>query len=178
MSKPKNSHSFLSADRLAAIILVVVMFIYAYESLQFEKALDSDVIGPRFFPLLLALMGITLAIIQFLYSRTPATGGESSRSDSFEAGKLRNFFNRIDDLLPLIMLVIYVILMFSLGFILTTFLFGVVTLKLMHQPTWRGASVSSAALTLSVYVVFKILLAIPLPVGTIFEGFFGGTYGN
>ncbi len=171
---------FLTSDRLAAIVFAVVILAYGYEAMQLEATLEGDVIGPSFFPKLLVVFGLGLAAIQFFAWRAPPPKdeGADSVSEKAEPGIFQNLAKQLDDLLPLALMVAYVALLFPLGFIISTVLYTTATMKLLRQPTWFGAFGFAALLTGLVFVVFQLILGIPLPVGTLLEGVLGGTYGG
>jgi putative tricarboxylic transport membrane protein len=174
MKQPDKTPSFMNADRIAAIVFSVFLLVYGYESLSLPQVLEGDAVGPSFFPLLLMTMGIGFSLILFI--KPQKSDSERKMPGAVDVGE-QTFLERIDDLVPLLMLLAYVALLFPLGFVLSTFIYGTLSLKLLLQPTWRGAVVTSTVLTASVYVVFKIFLEVPLPVGLLFEGILGGTYG-
>jgi putative tricarboxylic transport membrane protein len=60
-----------------------------------------------------------------------------------------------------------------LGFVLVTLLFGAMYLRTLHRATWKASLITSVLLTLGAYLVFRVLLGVPLPTGLLAGMIFG-----
>ena len=105
-------------------------------------------------------MAVTAAIVLFKTARSPATKGE-------KIGR---------EVLPppvaifAVMLVAYAILLEPFGFLPTSALFLVVSIKLLSARSWTyAAAISLLSLTL-IYVLFRIVFTVLMPPGIVPEG--------
>jgi putative tricarboxylic transport membrane protein len=121
----------------------------------------SGIPGPGFLPLvtglILVALSLTLLISTVLSKRGRATLAESILPDGQALKRI---------LQALGALCFYALALERLGFALTTFLFMVVVLRL--EPR-RWSFIISAALgtTVFFFILFKVLLRVPLPPGTL-----------
>ena len=69
------------------------------------------------------------------------------------------------------MLLLYGVLMNTLGFIVCSLLLMLITVRYVGSQTWRGAIVVSIISSVGSYVLFEVWLSVPLPRGIL--GFLG-----
>jgi putative tricarboxylic transport membrane protein len=144
----------LGSDRIAALLFLGLVLVYGWGGTQLTASLQGDVIGPAFFPRLLTVLGILLGILLFVQgvpdAKKEKLAGEGSDSTA---------------LVPAAMLLAYALVFEPLGFLLATPLFLVITFRYLGHPSWAGIFGYSAAVTAVVFVLFKYLLDIRLPLG-------------
>lgn len=149
------SQNGISADRLAALILIISFTAYGLYGSTLESSLGVDVVGPDFFPRAIAVFGGFLSVL--LLIRRPGERSPGDRSGAV-ATELRA-------IVPLGMMVIYVLSLDFLGFPIATVLFLIVTVKYLGCPTWLGAIVFAVLSTVAAVLLFRYGLVLRLPRG-------------
>lgn len=141
-----------------AIISIICIILGIYVMVQantFPELGGSEVSGPGFFPKLWAVVLIGLSILLL--------------GSSFYAKKDKQIDllskERIKVYISMAALIVYIFLINSIGFIVLTpiFLFGLIWF--FGMKGYVKIAMASIAVTLAVYGVFEILLAVPLPAG-------------
>ena len=145
----------LGGDRLLALLLLVVSLVYGWDALRMNPSLAADVVGPGFFPKILAVAGFVLAILHLATGRV-------------EARKKTNTQLELAALAPLGLLVAYALAFEWAGFSLSTVVFLALTFRYLGSPTWRGAIATSVVVTAVVVVLFEFVLDLKLPWGVLF----------
>lgn len=84
------------------------------------------------------------------------------KGDGDEVWREQNWRNLV---LPLLSLLFYVLLLESLGFLVTTFLFQFFLLKLTAPKSWLSPVLTSLLIAFCSYFIFSLWLKIPLPKG-------------
>lgn len=140
-------------DRVAALLFLCAVLVYGWGGTQLTASLQGDVIGPAFFPRILTGLGIVLAILLFLRGAAATGRGDGKAGSDVTA------------LVPAVMLLAYALVFEPLGFLLATPLFLVSAFRYLGHPGWSGAAGYSAAVTAVVFVLFRYLLDIHLPLG-------------
>jgi putative tricarboxylic transport membrane protein len=155
MSKSAAEEPVPFGQRVPGIILFVFAIIYGIGAWNIDYSFSSDPIGPTGFPLLLA--GI-LAVLSLWQTAFPGP------SIIWPQGRL---------LIKIVVLMALCVLTAStypiLGFPISTFIMcaGV---ALMFEASLRNAVISGVGNAAFWYVVFTVLLDIPLPLGSVFGG--------
>jgi putative tricarboxylic transport membrane protein len=147
-----NSRFRIGGDRIAALLFLGVVLVYGWGGTQLTASLQGDIIGPAFFPRILTGLGIVLAILLFVQGQPEGKDGGKADSD-------------ITALVPAAMLLAYALVFEPLGFLLSTPLFLVAAFRYLGHPGWAGAAGTSAVVTAVVFVLFRYLLDIHLPLG-------------
>jgi putative tricarboxylic transport membrane protein len=162
-------------SRIIDIVIALVMFAFGawVFALSGSIRLGSvvGVVGPKFFPQILAAiimsMSILLGIDSLAHWRRRSPGPAMTTPPPDAAPK--SFLNKpVARIVTLVCLVTgYVVALDLLGYrISSVFFVGLLLLfKGMRSPVWVG--VASLALVLSLYLLFHVLLSIPLPVGSL-----------
>ena len=141
----------LTADRIAALVFLVVFAAYGIEGYGIPAALDVDIVGPGFFPSFIAVLGVGLALV-LLFQRP-----SGSRTGVFE-------FDGVA-LAPVLLLLVYVLSLETLGFPIATVVFLTVTFRYLGCPGWRRAVIYSFASTAALVGLFHYGLELRLPPG-------------
>lgn len=142
----------LGADRLAALLLFAVFVAYGIAGSGIEAALESDIVGPGFFPEIIAMLGGGLALVLLLQSR-PAEG---ARVFAFDPVSLA----------PVALLLGYVLLLEDLGFPIATLLFLTLGFRYLGCPGWARSVVYASIATVALVALFRYGLELTLPRGT------------
>ena len=119
----------------------------------------SGIPGPGFLPFVTGIILVALSLI-LLISRFLDRGGRAGPKEEPMPGGLA--LSRILKVLGALCL--YVLILEPLGFILTTFLFMIVLLRLEPRK-WMFILLVSIGATAFFFVLFKVLLRVPLPSG-------------
>jgi putative tricarboxylic transport membrane protein len=148
------SRTSISADRVAALILVVGFAAYGVHGHSFESSLGVDYVGPGFFPTVIGIFGVILAGI-LLVGRQPAREGAEQANPSLE----------LRVLVPLGLMLAYVLSLDYLGFPIATLVFLVLTVRYLGCPTWLAAVAFGVAGTAVAILLFHYGLELRLPQG-------------
>jgi putative tricarboxylic transport membrane protein len=119
----------------------------------------SGIPGPGFLPFVTGIILVALSLI-LLISRFLDRGGRAGPKEEPMPGGLA--LSRI--LIVLGALCLYVLILEPLGFMVTTFLFMIVLLRLEPRK-WMFILLVSIGATAFFFVLFKVLLRVPLPSG-------------
>jgi putative tricarboxylic transport membrane protein len=119
----------------------------------------SGIPGPGFLPFVTGLILVALSVT-LLISRFLNRGGRAGPKEEPMPGGLA--LSRILKVLGALCL--YVLILEPLGFILTTFLFMVLLLRL-EPRNWLFIVPGAIGATLFFFLLFKVLLRVPLPSG-------------
>ncbi len=154
--KIKNWKDFGSSLFLLALALFM-----AVHSMEFEIWRPG---GPKagFFPLVIAvvIIGISLAITVESWS---ARGTEKGTLPSEGQGKgvetpLRVFFYAL-------LMLLFGLSIKTIGFFFVTPLFLIVLLKFVEKERWKATIMIGVLTTIASYLMFKLWLQVPLPMG-------------
>ena len=119
----------------------------------------SGIPGPGFLPFVTGIILVALSLI-LLIARFLDRGGRAGPKEEPMPGGLA--LSRI--LIVLGALCLYVLILEPLGFMVTTFLFMIVLLRLEPRK-WMFILLVSIGATAFFFVLFKVLLRVPLPSG-------------
>ena len=154
MSNPSGIKSWLSGERIVALLFLGLVVLYGWEGSKFTAALQVDVVGPALFPRILAVAGLLLGLMLLL--KAPRRQTEESEMG---AGQ------HLVILVPVLLLLGYVLVLEPVGFPLATIVFLVVSFKYFGQPSWKGAILYSLVITTAVFMLFYYGLDLKLPLG-------------
>ena len=141
-------------DRVSGYILLAVGVITAWSSTSLSMGKFRHP-GPGFLPFGLAFVLIILSLALILQSRT---NGGSPKPFWAKRTWLR-------PLLGVLSLVFYALFFDWIGFILTTFIFLVIWMWVIERLRWRTILSISIGTTAALYLIFNLLLEVPLPPG-------------
>ncbi|MGQ9368340.1 tripartite tricarboxylate transporter TctB family protein [Azospirillum sp. ST 5-10] len=155
MTSPNASGRVGLAARLPGVALFGLAVAYGIAGTQIEYSFSSDPLGPRTFPVLLAVL---LAGLAFWYAWRPGA------AEPWPRGAL---LARIAGLL--LLCVLSASLYAPLGFPVATVLLCTGTALLFDARPWQALACGAGNAVLW-YVVFTRLLGVPLPLGSLFGG--------
>ncbi len=144
-------------DRVAAVLLLLLAAMYYRLADDIEVGLASDLLGPQYFPRLLA---IALAIASTgLLVRTFFESGQGGEPVRAEAERLSRLW------VTLALTTAYLLLLPRIGFLILTPVFlGTFTALLGYRRPLPVAG-TAVGVTLSLYVLFARMLGVRLPPG-------------
>lgn len=155
---------FKNRDRRVSVIVFVFAFIWLKMSKQivgiFNYAGDRDP-GSRLFPIMIGILLLVTSIGKFI------TCNQEEEGKFYETNK-----GWLKLLVVFALLSAYVFLFKILGYLLSTFLVGVLCVLLLKEDRkvrWFSPILFSAILTISMYLLFAKVLSIVLPTGTLWQ---------
>lgn len=140
--------SFCVAVLLAGITYLTVLF---------PENVHAERFGPAFYPLTLVCVIVVLLVLFLLENRR-----QTCDARLFESARLRR---------PLAMgaaFVALILLLEPIGFPLSGFAFLLATTRFFGTP-WRTSLAVAAIVTGLIYLMFKIVLQVPIPLGALWE---------
>jgi putative tricarboxylic transport membrane protein len=137
------------SDRLAGLVLLALAVAYGIMASGYQ-AMIGDPLGPAVFPIVLA---IPLGLLSIYLIIRP------DRAPAWPKGPAL-----LKQLLAVVAFVAYTYLLEPLGFLVSTFL-AVVVLGWLLGAGLRQAGAAGVAIAVVLFVLFDILLGLPLPPG-------------
>ncbi len=148
----------LATDRLAGVVLLLFGAWYAYTASGLTSSFPTDVLGPGTFPLILGLLLVILSI--FLIVKPGPNADWPEMAGWIKMG------------LVILSFIIYAYIMEPLGYIIATSL-EMIALSLIFKGPPLKTVIASIIFSVLMFVLFKNILDLRLPIGDIFEGFIG-----
>lgn len=148
----------MTIDRVFGIFLLGLGIFVVYGGLSMEVPFSYDPLGPKAFPVFL---GVLLSALSLVIIAKP------------EKSHFPQSNTQLKTAFIVVLLVVYSLAFDFLGFLLSTGLL-VFFMSRIFQGTTKQALGSAVGVSLSVYVLFGILLDVALPVGKIFSALSGG----
>lgn len=152
-------------DILSSLVWLGLGILFLVGSLRaglFRKGIP----GPGFLPFITALILMTLSLMVFF----PAVARKKEERDK----DLEKFFPEKDSLkkifLGLLALFLYGIALEYAGYLATTFLFMVFTIRLSERKKWKGPVFLAFSAAFLSYLLFVVLLEVQLPRGILGVG--------
>ncbi|MPB71663.1 tripartite tricarboxylate transporter TctB family protein [Campylobacter fetus] len=144
-------------ERLFGVFLFCTGIFVIYGAMSFNVAFSYDPLGPKTFPILL---GILLSVLSVFIIIGPSKAEFANLSINLK-------------IIYLVALIILYQLSFDfLGFLFATFILVSLVSKIF-KATNIEAVICGILVSITVYLVFKEVLDIPLPTGVIFENILG-----
>jgi len=131
---------------------------YAWLAFRLPVRALKEVVGPDFFPKLLAGLLILLALPLLVR-------GLSRRSDRVETEPIDRWARAG---LVIALMLVYVWALPRLGFLLATVIYLGVMIRLAGTRRWRAIVGAALAITALIFLSFATLFAVPLPRGLLF----------
>jgi putative tricarboxylic transport membrane protein len=142
-------YSVFNRQSMIGWILLVLSILYGINALTFPEGMSEP--GPSFLPIILSIGAVICSIVIIFKNRVIQA---SEDNPEYKIGK--------QHLLLVGYLAAYLILVPFLGFIITSVLFLVVIFRLYGVNGYLRPIIYSAVLTASVYVLFRLVLNVPL----------------
>ena len=141
-----------------SLLWIIVGFLICYGSTQCDLGTPRSP-GPGFFPFLSGVVMIGSAMPILFKTIHDKMRTPKSREHSAKFSSLKKLFGIF------LMLIGYLLLLNSLGFILCTFLFMGFCLRITGSQKWTTVILGSILTSLGAYVVFQWVLESQLPKG-------------
>jgi putative tricarboxylic transport membrane protein len=142
----------MKGDRLAALVILLGGLAYVREAFAYSGAVVGDVVGPMIYPVLLGVLILILAVFLFLGARPQRVEG------TFWSLHARPLFLSAG-------ILAYVVLMDSVGFVLTTVVFLAVGTAWLGEHSWPKSIGLAVGLTGVLWYVFNRIFELNLPAG-------------
>lgn len=162
---------------IIGIILLISSAFYYYSTMDFPPPSNTENLGPAFFPTILAVLLAFLALLLILNSFLfrGASGKEkggaviqgAERSEEDSSGTDEISYTFLFGTMGLSFL--YVALISTLGFLISTFLFLIILIRFLGYEKWVNNLTSSFVLTAVLYLLFATALGVSLPAGILFS---------
>jgi len=156
MTRGNSIKKFFNADRIAALLFLALVAVYGWQSTHFSAALEVDVVGPGFFPKILAVFGLVLGLLLFFGRSREEAGGDAGEARSDLAA-----------MTPAALLLGYVMVLEPAGFPVATLGFLAATFRYLGYPSWKGALLLAAIITAVIFGLFYLVLDVRLPLGVL-----------
>lgn len=156
------------ASSLVLILFGVVFLLY-----DIKYPLDQWANpGPGVFPLMVGVVLVTLAAWQFIqaFRKTkPLSREEKGKRDIRSVREIPSGHKgETKVLLMIAVFMIYLVMVKWIGFFTSTFLFVMISSKLMGARDWKGPVALSAGITLFCYFLFEVWLKLSFSRGILF----------
>lgn len=144
---------------LFVVFIITVLFIYYSLKLEFFES--------KIMPIFIGIITIVLLVIAFYNEYTKIGCVTLSEDEDSSDDITLNDINTIKCILPLFLLVV---LIYTVGFYASTFIFTLLYMKIFGSSIISSILISAVA-TIFIYVVFPILLETPLYTGLLMQYF-------
>ncbi|MCM3743984.1 tripartite tricarboxylate transporter TctB family protein [Sporosarcina luteola] len=139
-------------DRYASIAFLLIGLLFVIESTKIASSAYGSTVGPKIFPLWLGVILILLSL-RLLYE----TFTYKSESASKEKLQYKKFF------IILVSAALYAFLLEKIGYVISTFLFLLVTFQTMERGRIIPTVIIAAVFSLGIYYFFAEFLGGSLP---------------
>ncbi|RPJ05410.1 MAG: tripartite tricarboxylate transporter TctB family protein [Deltaproteobacteria bacterium] len=146
-------------DRITAILIILVSILFGYQAMRLPGPIGGRGIGPGGMPLVIS-MALLLCGIALLYRscrNVDPQGGSFLNWPRFTKNK--NFY------IVLIATFAYPALIYLLGYVICTFLFLSVLIRILGRLSWKVVGLISILSTAFLYLAFKVWFYMPFPRG-------------
>ena len=154
---------------IALFLCALAVFIFfTSNTIPLMRAVEKhSIVNARFFPKLMSIILIVLSLTMVLvnvFKRSPKPYTNDAAGQPDETGEK----SWIRLLLIIVLSVAYFFGLNTLGFLIASALYMLLFLLILGTRKWYVLVSLTAAIPISVYVIFKILLSIPLPRGILY----------
>jgi putative tricarboxylic transport membrane protein len=139
-------------DRFAALAFLIIGTVFMLESLRISKSAYGSNIGPNVFPFLLGLILALLSVKLFLETLRYRTSYAPKRNVQYKTF-----------LILLVSSILYALLLESVGYVITTFVFLVIGFQTIEKgDIWKSILIA-ACFSFGVYFLYVKVLQGTLP---------------
>lgn len=150
----------INSNRIISVLLLIVSAYVWFTANTYPEQVGSGP-GPNFFPQLVAVILAFLSIILFFQK---VSVDESNEVNSIS-------FSKSDKWRFILIFVALIVLVFSanyLGFFVSSTIFIIVWMVLMKETRWKFILTLSVVFSLSITLLFEMLLGVQIPHGYLF----------
>jgi putative tricarboxylic transport membrane protein len=119
--------------------------------------------GPAFLPLSSGIVMAGMSLILFVQAMLKNHKREEQKGEAFLTKRWPKL------VATLLILIAYSFLLNYLGYPLTTFIFMLLTLKVVEPKNWRTALLESTLAVIISYTLFEVILKVYLPKGSLLK---------
>ncbi len=144
------------ADKIIGLIMLVFAGFVIEESMRMPQEGGNFEPGIRFLPFWLGVLMAILSVLLMVSAWRKSAEGVAKRL-------LPNRQALISIMLLVAGLAVYIFLLETLGFLIDTLLFNTFLMAVVMRAQWKMALSVAVSSSVALYVLFRILLAVPLP---------------
>ena len=157
----KNLIKFiLSRENILATVFLSILIIYFITSLNLEKTIGEDVVGPSSFPIIISFFGTLLVVILYIQNFRKISNKINSQKQQ------NNFIKNFKKLSPIFITVVFVVTFEVIGFIFSSLIYSFLFIYYLNKNL-KSAIIFSFLITLFIFVLFYYGLNFQMPMGTL-----------
>lgn len=149
---------FLSKENLLASIFLIILLFYFFSSLNLEKTIGEDVVGPSSFPIIISLIGTVLILFLFLQNFKKKNKIINEKNNSIK--------ENINKLSPILITIIFVLTFELIGFIFSSLIYSFLFIYYLNRNL-KIALIFSIFITFVIFILFYYGLNFQMPMGTL-----------
>lgn len=149
---------FLSKENLLASIFLIILLFYFFSSLNLEKTIGEDVVGPSSFPIIISLIGTVLILFLFLQNFKKKNKIINEKNNSIK--------ENINKLSPILITIIFVLTFELIGFIFSSLIYSFLFIYYLNRHL-KIAVIFSIFITFVIFILFYYGLNFQMPMGTL-----------
>lgn len=149
---------FLSKENLLASIFLIILLFYFFSSLNLEKTIGEDVVGPSSFPIIISLIGAFLILFLFLQNFKKKNKVIDEKNNSIK--------QNINKLSPILITIIFVLTFELIGFIFSSLIYSFLFIYYLNR-NFKIALIFSIFITFVIFILFYFGLNFQMPMGTL-----------
>ncbi|MFC7685564.1 tripartite tricarboxylate transporter TctB family protein [Ureibacillus sp. GCM10028918] len=148
-----------SFDKISGIAFLIISLLFISGSLQISGSAYGSAVGPKTYPLILGIV-LGLLSLRLLYESFKKNA-ETQHKD-----KSQMYYKNFG--IILISAILYVCLLEVLGFVISTFLFLLVSFQVMEKGKIISSIIIAAVFSMGLYLMYVNLLGGALPKFSLF----------
>jgi hypothetical protein len=149
---------FLNKENLLASIFLIILLFYFFSSLNLEKTIGEDVVGPSSFPIIISLTGTVLILFLFLQNLKKKNKIINEKNNSIR--------KNIKKLSPILITIIFVLTFELIGFIFSSLIYSFLFIYYLNRNL-KIALIFSIFITFVIFILFYYGLNFQMPMGTL-----------
>ena len=148
---------FLNKENLLASIFLIILLFYFFSSLNLEKTIGEDVVGPSSFPIIISLTGTVLILFLFL---------QNLKKKNKVIKENNSIRKNIKKLSPILITIIFVLTFELIGFIFSSLIYSFLFIYYLNRNL-KIALIFSIFITFVIFILFYYGLNFQMPMGTL-----------
>ena len=145
------------ADKIIGLIMLIFAGFVIGESMRMPQEGGNFEPGIRFLPFWLGVLMAILSVLLTVSAWRKSAGGAAK-------GLMPNRQALISIVLLVTGLAVYIALLETLGFLIDTLLFNAFLMAVVMRAHWKMTLLVAVGASVALYVLFRILLEVPLPI--------------
>lgn len=144
-------------DKIASIIFFVIGILFFTEALKISDSAYGSSVGPKIFPMGLGAALIALSILLIIESYKSKPKEQHDSAESLSSPQYKRFFIILGSAIG------YVLLLEPLGYLITTFVFLLISFQVLEKGKWLNSLLIAAAFSAVIYFGYVNILGGFLP---------------